>query len=234
MGKSTLHVLFVAASGTKKLGPIPATYSGNSTCWDGCAMKGTACYAESNIRTSEPWARATAGAAGTLAWPEFLVKVRAIERGRLFRHNVAGDLPGVDGSIDKRMLDGLVTAARGKRGFTYTHKPVFGARYAGNREAIRKANAEGFTINLSGNNLAHADRLAALNIAPVVTVVTSDAPDKILTPAGRVVQVCPQQTGRVPNCAACGACAAANRRAIIGFRAHGNNEARADAIARGE
>jgi hypothetical protein len=191
------------------------------------------CYAK-GIRARAPWDRATDGAAGTLAWPEFLVKVRRIERGRLFRHNVAGDLPGVDGSIDKRMLSGLVAAARGKRGFTYTHKPVFGARYAGNRDAIRKANENGFTINLSGNNLAHADRLADLAIAPVVTVVPSDSPDKLLTPAGRVVQVCPEQTGKVPNCAACGACAAANRRAIIGFRAHGIATRAADAVARGE
>ena len=153
----------------------------------------------------------------------FVARVRALPRGTMFRHNVAGDLPGMADKLDRPKLSSLVAAVRARKlvAWTYTHKPVLGPRYAAARDAIRDANANGFTVNLSANTLRHADMLADLAIAPVVVVLPADAPDKVHTPAGRVVQVCPEQTGKLPNCAACGACAAAGRRAIIGFRAHG-------------
>lgn len=231
MAKPELHVLFRAVTGTRKTGPIAASYSGDSTCPDACPLKAKGCYAK-GIRTREPWDRASNRGKGTMPWKQFLVHVRAIERGRLFRHNIAGDLPGDNGKVNRTMLKGLVAAARHVRGFTYTHKPVFGTAFKANREAIRDANRDGFTINLSANNLAHADRLADLGIGPVVTILPADAPEKLLTPAGRVVQVCPEVTGKLPNCAACGACASATRRAIIGFPANGIHEDAADSIAR--
>jgi len=64
----------------------------------------------------------------------------------------------------------LVEANQGKRGFTYSHKPATGA----NREAVAAANKAGFTINLSANNLSHADELAAHEIAPVVVVLPAN------------------------------------------------------------
>lgn len=55
----------------------------------------------------------------------------------------------------------------------YVHFTAAGAftLVATNRAAVAAANAAGFTVNLSGNNVAHADALAALAIAPVVTVL---------------------------------------------------------------
>lgn len=85
------------------------------------------------------------------------------------RHNQAGDLPGKGGEIDAEALQ-LVEANQGKRGFTYTHKPMTAANMA----AVKAANDSGFTVNLSANNLTHADELAALAIAPVVTVLPED------------------------------------------------------------
>jgi hypothetical protein len=55
----------------------------------------------------------------------------------------------------------------------FTHKPVLGDDRLAveNRRLIAEAIAVGFTINLSADNAAHADRLAELGIAPVVTVL---------------------------------------------------------------
>ena len=41
------------------------------------------------------------------------------------------------------------------------------------KRIIKEANQNGFTVDLSANNLAHADKLKALNIAPVVVVLPS-------------------------------------------------------------
>jgi hypothetical protein len=60
MGKPTLHVLFVAASGNAKAGPIPVTYSGAQSCPSACPLAKGGCYAK-GIRTRAPWDRATAG-----------------------------------------------------------------------------------------------------------------------------------------------------------------------------
>ena len=102
-------------------------------------------------------------------------------------------------------------------------------------------------VNLSADNPAHADQLAAFGIAPVVTVLahayaryatrhrfkrhkdlwgetigewrdrTSSLPRR--TPAGRRIAICPA-TYSDATCKSCGACAR-SRDAVIGFPAHG-------------
>ncbi len=62
---------------------------------------------------------------------------------------MAGDLPGHGDRIDTLMLAELVEASRGRRGFTYSHKPASRENLA----EIRRANRKGFTINLSANTL---------------------------------------------------------------------------------
>jgi hypothetical protein len=83
----------------------------------------------------------------------------------LWRHNQAGDLPQVDGSIDAVKLGQLVAANTGRRGFTYSHH-----RDAASIAWIRHANAWGFTVNLSANDLNDADALADHAAGPVVVV----------------------------------------------------------------
>jgi hypothetical protein len=166
-------------------------------------------------------------------WGEFLDAVRGIAAGSLWRHNQAGDLPGMGNRIARRALEQLVTAARHTRAFTYTHKPVTGdsATARANREAVRAANAAGFTVNLSANNLAHADELAATGAGPVVAVLAPDAPAVSFTPAGRRVVVCPAQTREKVTCASCGLCARRDRRGlIVGFLAHGSRKRMAAAV----
>jgi hypothetical protein len=148
-------------------------------------------------------------------------------KGQLWRHNQAGDLIGEGDSLDVQALALLVKANKGKRGFTYTHKPL---DTQAERDAIRDANKGGFTVNLSGNNLDHADTLVDLAIAPVVVVLPHDATSNTVTPKGRKVVVCPATQRDDVSCASCGLCQK-QRDSIVGFPAHGPSKRKASAIA---
>jgi hypothetical protein len=155
--------------------------------------------------------------------------IKALPAGQLWRMNQAGDLPGDKaGKISAFAMRKLVNANRGKNGFTYTHHST---GLNANRDIIADANRQGFTINLSGNTLGHADKLKALNIAPVVVVLSAKARNNLFTPAGHRVVVCPAVTGKTASCATCKLCAVKNRDVIIGFPAHGIRKRQAERIA---
>jgi hypothetical protein len=158
------------------------------------------------------------------SFPDFIKSLAALPNGQLTRLNQAGDLPGSNNRINGDDLAAIVKAGKGKRFFSYTHKPVIGRNYVAkqNRKHIKEANANGTVINLSGNNLAHADKLKALNIAPVVTVLPLGSPNVVFTPAGNKVVKCPAQYREGVTCASCKLCAVGNRSVIVGFEAHGN------------
>ena len=229
-----------------KTGPIPVSTSAKATCPD-CPLSGNGCYAEQGPLALF-WSKVTRGETGS-DFDAFLADVAALPEGELWRHNQAGDLPGEHNVIDVGALAALVTANAGKRGFTYTHKPMT----AENAVAVAAANAGGFTVNLSGNNVADADRLADMGVGPVVTVLPQEygrkekngdwaetlddyrvrlasLPKK--TPSGRAVSVCPA-TFLDTSCADCGLCARGNRKSVVGFPAHGSAKAKAELVARG-
>lgn len=126
-------------------------------------------------------------------------------------------MPGVGCDLDIASLGMLVRANEGKRGFTFTHKPL---STDAERVAVRAANDSGFTVNLSANSLSDADRLVGLRVGPVAVVLPHDAPCKVRTPQGHPVVVCPNQTDGL-TCLECKLCAKPQRKAIVGFRAHG-------------
>ena len=206
-------------SSNKKTGPIPVSTTERGSCPDTCAWYEKGCYAKYGPLGMH-WGKVPERG---VVWKEFVQAIRKLPKHILWRHNQAGDLPGKNRRINLSMLRQLISANKGKRGFTYTHKPVLGsAKYVReNQEAIAESNKEGFTINLSADNLAHADTLAGLGIAPVCTVLPHDAPLKLRTPEGRHVIVCPAEYRDEVTCATCELCAIASRKAIIGFRAHG-------------
>jgi hypothetical protein len=173
------------------------------------------------------WAKVSAGQRGEML-EQFARKIEALPDGQLWRHNQAGDLPGKGDAINHRALARIVRANKGKRGFTYTHKPPLLGK---NARAIVAANEAGFTVNLSGNSLSHADELKALAIGPVVAIVPEDAPDKGTTPAGNRWITCPAQTREGVTCATCKLCSVATRSVIVAFRAHGTSKRKASAIA---
>lgn len=210
-------------SGNAKTGPIPVSTSTAATCPTSCPFNNAnagGCYASGGPLAIH-WRAVTNGSRGG-EWSELLKQVRKIPKGSLWRHNQAGDLPGEGDAIDTEALAQLVAANKGRRGFTFTHKPMT----AENAAAVALANASGFAINLSGNNLSHADELAALGVAPVVAVVPEDFPKVGRTPAGRRVVVCPAQVREV-SCAQCGLCARERNGAVVAFRVHGSSKRRA-------
>jgi polyferredoxin len=70
-----------------------------------------------------------------------------------------------------------------------------------------------------------------LQIAPVVVVLPAEQKTATKTPEGRAVAICPATISDDMDCARCGLCAVANRKAIIGFPAHGAAKRKAEQIA---
>jgi len=226
---------FTPRSSNQKTGPIPVSTSSSRTCSPTCPFRGKGCYAESGPLALH-WSQVSSGSRGD-NWTVFLDKVRAIATGSLWRHNQAGDLPGLGNRIDPVKLGQLASASAQARGFTYTHKPVIATPgvpaevIKSNRQAVRSAVKAGFTINLSGNSLAHADRLAKTGL-PVATVVPGDTTTPTLkTPAGNLVVICPAQRMDDKTCANCGLCARTDRSFIVGFIPHGTGAKRVNSIA---
>jgi len=223
---ATLSVRFTLKSGNAKVGPMPVTMSSSSTCPDACPLKDKGCYAKYGPIAMH-W-RTTAAQGSD--WSTFLGKVKALPEGTIWRHNQAGDLPGINDKLDTVKLRALVKANKGRRGFTYTHKPMDNASA---RNAIAHANANGFTVNLSADTLAEADTLADLNIAPIVVVLDAAHGERhdMVTPAGRKVATCPATYRDDVTCATCQLCQRRDRKVIVGFPAHGMGMKAARAIA---
>ena len=225
-----MRIHLTAISSNVKTGPIPVTTSESSTCPTECPFRDGSCYAK-NGPLAIHWNKVSSGERGDSV-DALSKQIKAFPRGQVWRHNQAGDLPGIGNAIDSGLLSKLVAANKGRRGFTYTHKPCEGREYASNRDAVKAANANGFTVNLSANNLSHADNLASLNIGPVVCVVPQATPDVFFTPQGRKGVICPAQQRDDITCANCQLCQRVNRSVIIGFRPHGTSKKKAEAIAK--
>ncbi len=228
-----MKIHFIPVSQNAKTGPIPVSITERASCWPGCALYDNGCYAETGALAMH-WNRVSRGLAGG-SWSEFCGKIAALRPGRLWRYAQAGDLPGYGAAIDGILLRALVIANGGRPVIAFTHKPVLGDDpiAAENRRLIAAAVEGGFTVNLSANNPAHADQLAALGIASVVTVLdhayaryatrhrfkrhkdiwgetigqwrdrTAHLPRQ--TPGGRRIAICPA-TYSDATCKSCSAC----------------------------
>lgn len=216
---------FKMSSGNAKTGPMPVTTGPKSSCPNSCPMKDNGCYASTG-RINIHWLRLNSKG---LDFRQLVLSIRMIQRGNIWRLNQAGDLPGRGENINALKLKQIVSANKGKRGFTYTHKHVLKS----NLKLIKFANDNGFTVNLSANNLAHADKLAGLNIGPVVVVTPIDAPKTLFTPKGRKVVQCPATYKDGVTCLSCQLCQK-QRSVIVSFPAHGIAKKRVDAIANGK
>jgi len=206
---------FVRKSKNTKTGPIPVSVSRKLTCPSTCPLKKSGCYAKAGF-LKFPWARLENGTWG-IPWEEFLQQVRGLPPGTFWRHAQAGDLPGRGTRIDRKRLRELTEANRGKKGYTYTHKPP----NRSNLSAVREACRGGFIVNLSADNLPMADKLFDSGL-PVVTLVPSGTPATTRTPRGRKVVVCPAQRRKDVTCDDCRLCARSDRGFIVGFLPHGS------------
>jgi hypothetical protein len=206
-----MRTLFVAKSGNRKVGPIPVTYRERKSCPPSCPQYRKGCYGD-DFHTSLAWNLADRSG---LTTRQLAAKIAALPDGQLWRGEVVGDIVGVGEKVDAYELGLIVRANIGRKGFTYSHKQSAQAiRW------IRHANAWGYTINLSADDAGEADRLADLQAGPVVCIVPVDTPEHSYTPSGRAIVICPAQT-RDLTCSVCQLCQKADRKSIVGFRAHG-------------
>lgn len=213
---------FVKKSANSKTGPLPVTYSQRETCPQSCPHYRADCYAE-DYYTSMAWNKVPQRG-GDLA--ALCSSIAAMPAGQLWRHNVAGDLPGAGELVDAYALGQIVQANMGRRGFTYTHKKSLDAI-----DWARHATDWGFTVNMSADDAGDADMLADCGL-PLVCIVPMDTAEKTQTPGGQTIIICPAQTRENITCATCGLCARADRGFIVGFRAHGSRARVTDAKAR--
>ena len=142
---------YIKKSANSKTGPIPVTYSQRETCPPSCPHYRSDCYAE-DFYTSMAWNKVPQRGGDLAALCE---SIAALPAGQLWRHNVAGDLPGEGEAVDPAALGEIVKANIGRRGFTYTHKKSLDAI-----EWAQQATAWGFTVNLSADDAGEADTLA--------------------------------------------------------------------------
>ena len=214
-----MRVHLTHKSANVKTGPIPVSTTEKSSCPTNCAMR-SECYADSGPLALH-WAAVSAGKRGT-DWETFCETIAQLPDAQLWRHNQAGDLPVKNGTVDPVALGQLVAANTGKRGFTYSHH-----RDADSIDWIRHANAWGFTVNLSANNLSDADALSDMDAGPVVVVLPSTQTTNTVTPKGRSVVVCPATQRDNVSCATCQLCQR-QRKTIVGFPAHGTRYRKID------
>lgn len=206
-------------SGNAKTGPIATSMTSADTCPDSCGFKAKGCYAKYGPAAMH-WGKVTSGNRGG-DFAAFLSAVDCLPRGGFFRHNVAGDLPGVNESVNAEELRQLGKACETRRlvAWTYTHKHAAASVIAENRG--------GLVVNLSADNVGHADSLSGKGL-PVCVVLPAQYENekRAYTPAGSLVVVCPAaRAGSTVTCQTCGngrpLCARADREYLIGFPAHG-------------
>lgn len=206
---------------------MPTTITSENSCANSCPLKGKGCYGNVGPIALH-WKRTK------LSEIDLLKKIQSIPRGYTWRMNQVGELIGYqpnDELINSSFLAALTQANKGKRGYTYTHKNPF---IPDNAAAIAAANKGGFTVNLSADNITEADSFVKLGIAPVAVVLPEGKTSNFKTPAGNQVIICPAtKADSQMTCLQCGLCARAERKAIVGFPAHGTQKKAASEIANG-
>ena len=212
-----------------KVGKMAVTTSTATTCPTSCPFKSNGCYADSGPLKLH-WDKVTRKERGD-DWSTFISKIKDLPTGSKWRHNQAGDLPGDMEKLDNEKCIELAKANEGKRGFTYTHYDVLDNFQ--NAITVNMMNHLGFTVNVSANNLEHADKLCDLDIAPVATVLPIDQTTNTVTPKGRKVVVCPATYKDDVSCASCMLCEKWDRNVVVGFPAHGTSKKKAAMVAAG-
>jgi len=209
------QVAFTKVSGNKKTGAIPVTVSEKDTCPTTCPFYAKGCYAKGGPLAIH-W-RAVSEKRRGGSWDKLLKSIKNLPKGKLWRHNVAGDLPHNNGVITDELIS-LARANAGRRGFTYTHH-VLNEK---NIKTIKQAVNVGFTVNISTESVEKADQVMTEYNLPAVAVVSSEETRRSWkTETGRKVLKCPATSADHMTCEKCGLCSQSGRDYIIAFPAHG-------------
>lgn len=228
---------FIHTSTNRKTGYMPVSYSPRQTCPDTCPLKNGKCYGES-FPVVLHWNRYSNDKKDNYDYFIDEIKLyRKYNKNNLWRHNVVGDLViDTNNKIHAKKLYQLVKANNKGAVICYTHHHIVKdkngkdvlSRYNINR--ITEAIKEGFTINLSANNIKEAKELKNKTGLPVATVldVTKNQYKKYSEKQKKDykkelladnVTVCPEQTHQV-KCIDCKLCSNYKRDRIIGFLSH--------------
>lgn len=223
LSSDELRVSFVRKTNNPKLGPIPTSMTSGETCPDACRLKDNGCFAEFGILAMH-WRGVSENG---LRWETFLDRVRELPKGQVWRHNTAGDLPGKNNQLDVNKLLDLVSANEGRRGFTYTAKPL---SHPNELSAVALANQKGFTVNLTAYGLGDLDAKRERSRLPMAVVLPHYSDAWLQSPKGAKVYVCPNEQDPKVTCASCQLCSRPERKVTIGFLAHGQWRARVDRL----
>lgn len=222
-----IPIHYVERSQNRKLGPIPATTLGRQGCPLSCALYDEGCYGLGGPQALH-WSKVSRGERDH-GIDAVCKRIRAQPANEVWRHAVTGDVTyTARGDIHRTFVEKLTHANQGRPVIAFTHAdPTVGD----NLQILHKAAANGFNFNLSANSPKHADELYGLRL-PVVTVLPSDAPKQLQTPAGREIRTCPATYMEDKSCKDCGLCARSNRDVIVGFPAHGSQWKKVDLMVR--
>jgi hypothetical protein len=223
---SNYHV--TVKSNNRKTGSLVVVTSSKDTCPAVCPFKTNGCYAMGGPLRLH-WDRVSSGERG-FSFSHLVQVLKSLPERTKVRLWQAGDMPGKGNNILLGSVKKLVASLKSKLAYGYTHKPV---NYKQNRQAIKYCNDNGVTINLSANNMAHADELYKEGIGPVVVTLQRNFKGNV-TPDGHKIKICPAARNKNVSCNSCGGdvplCARANRDYIIAFPAHGNGVKKVEAI----
>lgn len=234
------------ASGNKKLGSIPATWSTKASCPPSCPFlviplgkKSPGCYWWSGFRTKQVAKRLQDNPSKYgMAPDQFIGWILSLPLDQLWRDRVGGDqLPDLEldptgETIDATHLREVAQAnnRRNARGFGYCHYDVIDNDH--NSQLLHMTQNKGLTLNASGNSLRHA--AAIKDKRPQLSVVATGPKDyatKDQTIDGHRFIQCPQTWNDSITCQNCQLCALPERDYIVVFPAHGVGKTAADLIA---
>lgn len=217
----------VTHSHNAKTGDIAQTYTSANTCAANCPLK-SVCYAK-QYHTQLTWNQCREDNPHALDIYGLKAWAHSLPEGSMIRHNVAGDLCHEDTDlISFGLMFALIDAYKGRMAYTYTHADKYDTE---NQEAIRCANAHGFTVNVSCETVDEVDYVRAKGLPAVLTVAEAPAKDA-RTPNGHKLVQCPAQTHKGVTCKTCKLCARADRDCVPVFVVHGNKKKEAARIIR--
>ena len=216
-------VTAVEISENSKLGKISVTMASQSSCPSSCPLRGAGCYAETgraNLVTSRlnlsPERNAT-----IIAQLE-AEAIRRLSGRRMLRLHAVGDCTTDEGA--KLLAEACAehTAKMGKKVYTYTHGHETARESWGDISVLRSCET------MTQVEKAHNDGYAS-------ALVVESHPSDLAQKNGEFTIIpCPQQTGRVKDCASCQMCTNDKKlhakKAVIAFAIHGAREKRAKEV----
>lgn len=203
---------FTPKSSNVKTGPIPTTMTERKSCPLTCPLRENGCYAD-NFPLSLHWDRV---AEKGINLDALLEKIKALPKGQLWRHNVAGDFPHINGKIERQAFWDFVMASGHTNPIIYSHHKL----NPNNKLMFRLARNNGVNINASCESVTDAIKAIDSGINAVFVGRENTQTHKV---GDTTIVTCPAQLREDVTCSSCGLCARdrVGQRVAIQFIPHG-------------